>query len=125
MRPVLSALVMVMGRALSNCAIAAHLETAGNVQRAGQHESDGERLPDGPVVAGSESVELSGLRSALQFADAVHIVKEFAEQASPGLRLGELVVRSQVEAARVGLHMQHQRVVAGAVVGFEHVDVGN
>ena len=35
------------------------------------------------------------------------------------------VVRDQTEAAHIALQMQHQRVVTGAVVGLEHVDVGH
>ena len=120
MRPVLSALVMVMGRALSNWATPAHLEAARDVQRTGEHKAMTNVLARRPVIARAECIQLPGLRSALQFADTVHIVKEFAEQASPRLRLGERVVRDQVEAARVALQMQHQRVVAGAVVGLEH-----
>ena len=74
----------------------------------------------GAVVAGSESIELPFVRSALRGADAVHIVEEFAEHATPGLSLGERVVGDQIEAAHVALQVQHQPVETGAVVGCEN-----
>ena len=78
----------------------------------------------GTVVAGAESVQLPGIRISIRYwAHAIHIVEEFAEQASPGLRLGELVVRDQTEAAHIALRVQHQCVVTGAIVGRE--DVGS
>ncbi len=125
MRPVLSALVMVMGRALSICEMAAHFEAAADMEGAGEHEAMADVFAGGAVVAGTEGIELSGLRAALQRADAVDVVEEFAEQAAPGLRFRELIVRDQAEEAHIALQVEHEGVVAGAIVGLKHVDVGH
>ena len=72
----------------------------------------------GSIVARSERIQ--------RIANAVHVVEKFAEQAAPGLRLGERVVRGQTEATRnIALQMQHERVVAGAVVGVKNVHAGH
>ncbi len=88
----------------------AQLETAGKVDGACEHEAVTNVFAGWPVVARSESIQQSGVRrSGFIRADAIHVVKQFAQQASPGLRLGERVVRDQVEAAHVALQMQHER----------------
>src|SRR5208282_5286315 len=96
---------------------AAQLETAGEVHRTGKHEAMTNIFARRTIVAGSKSIQ--------RITHAIHIVKEFAQQAPPGLRLGERIVRHQIEAAHVALKMQHQRVVTGTVVGLEHIHTGN
>ena len=94
------------------------LESAGDIEGSGENEAGGDVLAGGAVVAGAEGIE--------RIADAVDIVEEFSEHAAPGLRLRQRIVRDQVEAVGdVALQVEHQRVVAGAIVGFENVDVGN
>ena len=54
------------------------------MDRAGQHKAMAHVLAGRTIIAGSEGIELSGMRSTLQRADAIHIIKKFAEQATPG-----------------------------------------
>ena len=77
----------------------------------------------GAVIAGAEGIELTSIRSALQCADAVDIVEEFAEQASPGLSLGELLVCDEIEATHVALDMECKGVVTGTIVGLEYIHI--
>ena len=70
------------------------------------------------VVAGAERVEW--------IADAVHIVEEFAEDATPRLRFGVSVIGDQAKACiQVSLQMHQKPVVTGSVVRVEHIDVRN
>ena len=95
-----------------------HLDAGREMQSSGEDEAMGDVLARRAVIAGPERIQ--------RVADAVHIVKKFAEHASPGFRLRERVVRDQIEAmGNVALQMHHQRVVARAVVGLEKIEVGN
>jgi hypothetical protein len=55
------------------------------VDGAREHEAMANVFARGAVVARSESSQLPGFGQRLT--DAIHIVKEFAEQATPGLAL--------------------------------------
>jgi len=75
------------------------------------------------VIPRSECIKLPGLRSALQSANSIHVVEELAEQATPGLRFRELIIRDQADAPSVALQMQDKGVVTGAVVGLEDIHI--
>ena len=88
-------------------------KAAGNVDGARQNEPVANVFARRSVVARGESVQ--------RIADSIHIIKQFAQHASPGLRLREGIVRDQVKPVRdVALQVKHEGVVAGAVVRPEH-----
>ena len=65
-------------------------ETAGNMKSSSENEAMRDVFTGRAIVSSSERMQ--------RIANSVHIVKEFAEQASPGFRLGERVVCRQVKA---------------------------
>src|ERR1700687_2264368 len=90
-------------------------ETAGDVQRTGDHKAVANIFAGRAVVAGAEGIQ--------RIANAVHVVEKFAEEASPGLLLCERVARGYaVAAGDIGLHAKHKGVVTGAVVRVKDVD---
>ena len=91
MRWLLSAVVMVNGRAALGLKQGAQFEAAGNVDRPRQHETVPNIFAGRAVVARPEGVQ--------RIANSIHVIKQFAQHASPGLRFGKRVVRDQVEAA--------------------------
>ena len=93
------------------------LDAAGQVRRAGQHKAMANVLARGSVVSGGKGV--------IRIADAVDVIKELAENASPGLRLGQRVVRRQLEAVcECAVEVQQQRVIGRAVVRAEDRGIG-
>src|ERR1017187_1852176 len=86
-----------------------HLESTGNINDSGEGEAADNVFSGWTIVAGTEGIQ--------RVADAVNVVPEFSENAAPGLRTRQHVVRSQVKAVGdVSLHVQHHRVVTGCVV---------
>src|ERR1035441_255155 len=56
--------------------------------------------------------------------NSIHVVEQFAQEAAPGLCSGECVVSDEIKTmGYVALSDDHQRVVAGAVVGFEKSEI--
>src|ERR1700733_5244953 len=102
----------------------AQFDSAGEMHRTREHKAMAHVFAGRTVVARAESIELSGARISVRYlAHAINVVEEFAKQASPGLRLRELVICHQTETVHIGLRVQHQRVIAGAVVRLEHIDI--
>ena len=89
-RWLLSAVVIVKGRADSSLRQCRQLKASGNVDRAREHEPVPHIFTRRPVVARTERVQ--------RIANSIHIIKQLAQHASPGLRFGKSVVRDQVEA---------------------------
>src|SRR3984885_1892535 len=59
-----------------------------------------------------------------RIADAVYVIEQLAQDAAPGLRFRERVIRDQIEAARdVALQVNREAIVAGAIVAFKERDV--
>src|SRR6266436_6570885 len=71
----------------------------------------------GTIVARGEGIE--------GIADAIHIIEEFTDLASPRFCAGERVVGDEIQAMRdVALQMDGKRFVTGAIVGAEDGDAG-
>src|SRR5260370_10615267 len=71
----------------------------------------------GTIVARGEGIE--------GIADAIHIIEEFTDLASPRFCAGERVVGDEIQAMRdVALQMDGKRFVTGAIVGAEDGYVG-
>src|SRR6267378_3051585 len=70
-------------------------------------------LSGGAIVAWSKSIK--------RIADAVDVIEQFADEASPGFCAGKCVVRDEIQASRdVSLQMYCKRFVAGTVVRTEY-----
>src|SRR6266478_2119511 len=71
----------------------------------------------GTIVARGEGVE--------GITDAIHIIEEFTDLASPRFCAGERVVGDEIQAMRdVALKMHGKGFVTGAIVGAKYGDAG-
>ena len=88
------------------------------VHDSGDHQAMRRILPRRTEIALAEGVQ--------RVAHAVHVIKKLAQHAAPRLGFGERVVRHQIESAgHIPLQVDHHAVVARAVVGTEHGQVGD
>ena len=93
-----------------------NIESCRGVNGSRQNEALPDVFAGGTIISRGEGVE--------GITDAIHIIEELSNLASPGFCASERVVRDKIQAVGyVALKMQRKSFVAGTIVGAEHGDV--
>ena len=90
MRPLLSAVVMVKGRALSAWVRVLISKADGDAQATSKNKAVANVFTRRAVIAGTKGIQ--------RITHSVDVVKQFAEDTSPGLCFRKRVICNQVEA---------------------------